>query len=251
MTVCRRRWLLLALVAVAVVCALLWWPGRRRSEPSIVLIPTPVGGQVPISLSPPQEAVAEQGSRTDPLPPAKPNELPGLVSGDGAAPAPSLDDLPRMTPNATDQFTATDIAHGEMPVVVDFGDYAVQVGDEFEVAVTLTAPALKTLAIPMAFDPTKLAVVENSAHERTNVLRGRMEFYPRNDKGMIGLLVSGFPGLKNTHECNGEVVAAFKLRALATGSVTLELLQPGVQVVSATTDLTSRATINPPRIVIR
>lgn len=161
-----------------------------------------------------------------------------------------LEDLPRMTPGEEDRFTEADIEHGESPVMVDFGEYLVKPGEEVEVFVTLTAPALKTLAIPLTFDPEKVAFVEASAVEKSNAFRGRMEFYGRNDKGLLGLLVAGFPGMKNSRECNGEVVASFRMRALAVGDANVAVLRQGVRVVSATSDLAEQAIISAPKILI-
>lgn len=133
-------------------------------------------------------------------------------------------DPPSFMADETDVAEAEDLAQVLDPVTIDFGNYVVAVGEEVEVSVQLDCPPLTELAIPLAFDNTKLRYVRDSARELDGTFKGRMEFYGRNDQGRLGLLVSGFPGMKNVEGAEQNRVMSFRMSALAAGTVDLEVL---------------------------
>ncbi|OPZ23236.1 MAG: hypothetical protein BWZ02_03286 [Lentisphaerae bacterium ADurb.BinA184] len=169
-----------------------------------------------------------------PPPPPPPPPPTDAAAPDEARPSEreaAADDGPE--PKDTDEFTAEEAEHAAAPVILDAGRYAVRAGEEFDVTLTLTAPALSNVMLLMEFDPALLACLPASGKRVGWTFRQDIEFYANNDKGQLILISQGQPGAKHTRAVVDRPVASFRLKAKAAGQTALKFPAKGVEFTTA------------------
>lgn len=126
----------------------------------------------------------------------------------------------------SEEFQQDDIRDEDMKVAVEIDDYEVLVGDEFDIAVRLSAPALESMTLLMEYDAELLECIADSAKAVGDTFRRGIEFYADNKKGRMVLINAGTPGAKNMEKAEDEMVATFKMVARKVGRT--ELVYPKV-----------------------
>ena len=137
-------------------------------------------------------------------------------------------------PPDTDEFAQAEVNRAADPVVVDCGQYAAKVDEEFEVTVKMTAPALSNVMLLMEFDPAVVECVADSGKKVGWTFRKGIEFYSDNAKGRMILISAGPPGAKHTRAVDGQPVASFRMKGKAAGQVAFKFPAAGTEFVTAT-----------------
>ncbi len=122
------------------------------------------------------------------------------------------------------EFTAEDLAQCGRGVVVDLGEYRAAAGEEFTVALRLTAPALESLTLVLGFDPSVVVPVPGSAVPLGPVFRDGIECYSGRGGGTLVLIHTGVPGKKNLDAGRETAAVAWRMRALQSGATKLSVL---------------------------
>lgn len=130
-------------------------------------------------------------------------------------------------------FTADELDFKDLPVDVELGDYRVEPGQEFEVTIVMSAPALMTFSLHMGFDPVLLEYVPDSAEKVGITFRGDVEFYCRPEMKQMILINTMTPGAKSSTIASRTPVARFRLRAKQTGVTELSVLKKGTFYLNA------------------
>jgi hypothetical protein len=134
------------------------------------------------------------------------------------------------------KFTGGDLAFADMAVRIDFGEYQVRKGEAFAIDVSLTAPVLTSLRIPLKFDTALLEIIEGSGEAVGSTLRHGVEFYADQKRGMIMILQNGLPGAKNTEFASDEVFVRFRMRAKEAGDTELAVMRERASFVNGRGD---------------
>jgi len=221
------------LVVVAVLlavgmAAVLYW--LRSAAPDALPKPPPVSKPAPTRTAvrerspsvpggdPQDDARARASAEVRDARPDRTASDEKLIEDDGSAAADA----------ASWEFSAEELADTERPVYLDLGDYQVAVGQEFEVALFLEAPALSSLDLVMVYDKELLEAVEGSEQTHGRVLREGMLFRINDKTGHVGIFSKdhgGLPGKKNLFTARNERIASFRMRAEAEGATTLSFVE--------------------------
>jgi hypothetical protein len=132
-----------------------------------------------------------------------------------------------------DAFTADELAFKDLPVDVEIGDYRVEAGQEFEVTVVMSAPAMMTFSLHMGFDPALVEYVPDSAKKVGDTFRGEIEFYCKPEMKQMILINTMNPGAKSSTIASRTPVAQFRLRAIQPGATELHILKQGTFYLNA------------------
>lgn len=181
----------------------------QRSAPS-----TPAAG--PGSSSPAGAVAVAGGSARSGA--AETGEAAATEAGTGSAPTGPW------AKRAPADFTEADLAQCGQGVQIDLGQYEVPVGQEFEVSLALSAPALESLTLCLGFDAEALALVPSSAAPVGTAFRSGIEGYAGKDGRTLVLIHAGMPGRKNLDAASGGAAVVWRMRALRVGSTRLEVL---------------------------
>ena len=231
MTAETRKTVILAVLAggLALVVLLLSLHFRKKAE-SVSPPPGP-GKPVPAVVEgpAPSEVVKPPVAGGDA---AKPAVKPVAAAPDAATPPPVADAGPE--PSDTDEFAPAEVKRAADPVIIELGNYVARVGEEFEVAVEMAAPALSNVMLLMEFDPAIVECVADSAKRVGWTFRKGLEFYADNAKGRMILISAGPPGAKHTRAVDGQPVVSFRMKGKAAGQVALKFPAAGTEFVTAT-----------------
>ena len=132
-----------------------------------------------------------------------------------------------------DAFTADELAFKDLPVDVEIGDYRVASGQEFDVTVAMSAPALMTFSLHLGFDPELVEYVPESAEKVGGTFRGDIEFYCKPEMKQMILISTMNPGAKSSTIASRSPVARFRLRAKQAGVTELSIIQKGTFYLNA------------------
>ncbi len=192
--------------------------GEERKPPESAL-PRKTHSPASPPVSPPANPVADH---------PKPKASPGAMS-ERTPSAETAEEEPGW------EFSKEDIQAAEGFVIeVDPGEYAVDVGQEFEVSVSLTAPPLQAMVLPMNFDGRLLEAIPGSGRAVGPTFRKGVEFFVKPKGGKMTLFCATFPGMKNILPVDGEIVATFGMRAKAAGRTRIEIDQELMKFVQGT-----------------
>jgi hypothetical protein len=140
---------------------------------------------------------------------------------------------PELKVEDPDAFTADELAFKDLPVDVEIGDYRVAAGQDFDVTVVMSAPALMTFSLHMAFDPELVEYVPESAEKLGSTFRGDIEFYCKPEMKQMILISTMNPGAKSSTIASRSPVARFRLRAKQAGVTDLAVLKKGTFYLNA------------------
>lgn len=220
----------LTVVAIVVVMLAVFW--------GVLLLRRPASGEGPAAGGAPEAGPATDIARppaaavpTGPRPPAHsgrtaPEEqadarterqTPAATSG--ASPGPGS-----WTKRPPAEFTPEELSQCGRGVGVDLGRYGVKVGDEFDVSVALTGPALESCTLVVQFDPVLLALVPGSALPLSAQFRGGIECYGDPAHGKLVLVHAGTPGQKNVDASSTGASVGWRMKALRPGDTRLVVL---------------------------
>ena len=167
---------------------------------------------------------------------SKPKEKPRARIIEGI-PEPKLDELKEQfdfaAVIAAEAFTKENVEDKETTVYMDIGRYDVDSGDEFEVNITVTAPALANFSLMMEFDPEYLYYVADFVDAIGKTCRYGIDFYAQNDKGRMILISKGNPGAKHTEKVIDKTIAKFRMKARKPGITTLASASSGMILLDA------------------
>jgi len=181
---------------------------------------------IKVITSPPEDTAVVTAAERRPvdLAPPSPPATPALDAED---------DYPEPVIVESDEFQPEDVEFAEQSVILDLGEYEVRTGEEFDLYVSLSAPALASLFLVLEFDAELLEYVPDSAKAVGDVFRNDIEFHEDPKGGRIALINGGLPGNKNTNEAHHDRVASFRMRALKPGEVTLTPAGNGINFANA------------------
>lgn len=223
----RLRDILSVVVIVAVLLALLIGLRAMRAKgtgaPEAGLRP---GVAPATSASAGSERPPATGAEPPAPAPAGSPELSGLaaVPVDAAATA-APEATGRWVPQAPVEFTTKDLGQCGRGVRVDLGRYDVRAGDEFDVVLRFTAPALESCTLVIEYDPAKLAAVPGSAKPIGPHFRGGIECYADKGGGRLVLIHAGTPGKKNLDAVSDVASVTWRMRALQVGATAMRVGQ--------------------------
>jgi hypothetical protein len=126
-------------------------------------------------------------------------------------------------PRAAADFRAEDVAQCGQGVLIDLGNYEPSAGEEFEVGLRLTGPALESLTLQLRYDKDYLALVPGSVHPAGPQFRSGIECYAGRDGGTMILIHTGEPGKKNLDAGSGEVAVVWRMKAVQAGGTRVEV----------------------------
>lgn len=132
-----------------------------------------------------------------------------------------------------DAFTADELAFKDLPVDVEIGNYRVSAGQEFEVTVVMSSPALMTFSLHLGYNPDLVEYVADSAEKVGGTFRGDVEFYCKPEMKQMILISTMNPGAKSSTIASRSPVARFRLRAKQTGVTELTILKQGTFYLNA------------------
>jgi hypothetical protein len=132
-----------------------------------------------------------------------------------------------------DAFTADELAFKDLPVDVEIGDYRVSAGQEFEVTVVMSSPALMTFSLHLGYNPDLVEYVADSAEKVGGTFRGDVEFYCKPEMKQMILISTMNPGAKSSTIASRSPVARFRLRAKQAGVTELTILKQGTFYLNA------------------
>jgi len=179
-------------------------PAVRPSVAAVPEVPTqPAVGSVK-----PGPELADAGTERQVVTPAS-----------GASPGPGS-----WTKRSPAEFTPEELSQCGRGVGVDLGRYTVKVGDEFDVRVALTGPALESCTLMVQFDPVALALVPGSALPLSAQFRGGIECYGDPAHGKLVLIHAGTPGQKNVDASSTGASIGWRMKAVRPGDTRLVVL---------------------------
>lgn len=180
----------------------------------------------PPAVRPPVAAVPE--ARTQPaVGSMKPRPEPADARTERQIPASSSGTSPRpgsWTKRPPAEFTPEELSQCGRGVGIDLGRYGVKVGDEFDVSVALTGPALESCTLIVQFDPVSLALVPGSALPLSAQFRGGIECYGDPAHGRLVLIHAGTPGQKNVDASSTGASVGWRMKALRSGDTRIVVL---------------------------
>ena len=138
------------------------------------------------------------------------------------------DDYPEPAIVESDEFQPENVEFAAQSVILDLGEYEVRTGEEFDLYLSLSAPALASLLLVLEFDAELLEYVPDSAEAVGDVFRNDIEFHEDPKGGRVALINGGLPGNKNTNAAHHDRAASFRMRALKPGEVTLTPASNGI-----------------------
>ncbi len=141
------------------------------------------------------------------------------ASASGASPGPGS-----WTKRPPGEFTPEELSQCGRGVRVGLGVYEVKVGDEFDVSVALTGPALESCTLMVQFDPGALALVPGSAVPLSPQFRGGIECYGNSSRGTVVLIHAGTPGQKNVDASPKGASVGWRMKGLRPGDTRLVVL---------------------------
>ena len=128
-----------------------------------------------------------------------------------------------LDPNDPEGFTDFDVEDAARLALVELGDYEIAAGDELEVAIRFSGPALESLTIVGSYDKVGLQCVADSA-QAGPVFRNGIEFYARNEQGRFAVIHQGEPGGKNLDATmDGVTLVRFRMVGLKPGTYRISL----------------------------
>lgn len=134
-------------------------------------------------------------------------------------------ETPAWTKREPATFGAADLAACGSGVRLDLGNYRVATGSEFDVLLSLHAPALESATVVLGYDPQALVVVPRSGRPLGSQFRGGIECYADEAAGRLVLIHAGTPGMKNVDAFAQGAAAGWRMRAVRPGQTQLRVLE--------------------------